>query len=120
MLKKVSLLFVISLLCISSAYAHHGWRWTSDTDVEVIGVIESATLGNPHGVLILDVEGEKWTVEVGQPWRNERAGLTDDMLSVGNDITIEGQRSADGEELRVKAESVVFENQRYVLYPDRD
>ena len=41
------------------ALAHHGWRWTSETDVEVTGIIETATLGNPHGILIIDVEGEK-------------------------------------------------------------
>ncbi|MEQ9200911.1 MAG: hypothetical protein RLN80_13065, partial [Rhodospirillales bacterium] len=54
----------------STAHAHHGWRWTADGNVEVIGIVKSATLGNPHGVLILDVEGEEWTAEVGQPWRN--------------------------------------------------
>jgi len=107
------------LLGLVSAQAHHGWRWISDTNVEVIGIIESATLGNPHGVLILDVEGEKWTVEVGQPWRNERAGLTDAMMSEGADITVEGQRSADPKELRVKAEIVTIKGKQYVLYPDR-
>ena len=39
-------------------------------------------LGNPHGVLTADVDREDRTVEVGQPWRNERAGLTDDRLGV--------------------------------------
>lgn len=57
------------LLITTSTYAHHGWRWTSETNVEVIGVVKSATLGNPHGVLVLDVEGEKWVAEIGQPWR---------------------------------------------------
>ncbi len=110
----------VTLLTISfSVLAHHGWRWTSDTDVEVIGIIESATLGNPHGVLVLDVEGEKWTAEIGQPWRNQQAGLKDDMFAKGAEITIEGQRSADKEELRVKAESIVIDEQRYILYPNR-
>ena len=111
---------LVALLVFSlQALAHHGWRWTSDTDVEVIGVIESATLGNPHGILVLDVEGEKWTAEVGQPWRNERAGLTDELLAEGAEITIEGQRSADPAELRVKAERVIINGEEYVLYPDR-
>jgi hypothetical protein len=117
---KWLILFTVVLLSISStSFAHHGWRWTSDTDVEVIGIIESVSLGNPHGVLILDVEGEKWTAEVGQPWRNERAGLSEDLLVIGNDITIEGQRSADPKELLVKAETVIIKGKRYVLYPDR-
>lgn len=109
-----------ALLCFTSlALAHHGWRWTSDTDVEVTGVIESATLGNPHGILIIDVDGQKWTAEVGQPWRNKKAGLTDDMFAIGVEIIIEGQRSANDAEFRVKAESIVIDDKRYVLYPNR-
>ncbi|MRG72752.1 hypothetical protein GH722_13370 [Alphaproteobacteria bacterium HT1-32] len=102
------------------AYAHHGWRWTADGNVEVIGIIKSATLGNPHGVLILDVEGEEWTAEVGQPWRNARAGLSDDLMAPGTEITIIGQRSADPKEKRVKAERIRISNKLYELYPERD
>lgn len=119
MTKRLILLTIVFLFSATSSFAHHGWRWTSDTDVEVIGVIETVNLGNPHGVLTLDVEGEKWIVEVGQPWRNERAGLTDELLVKGKDITVEGQRSADPKELRVKAETVIINGERYVLYPDR-
>lgn len=118
--KQLLLGTVLSLLVASPAMAHHGWRWTSDTNVEVIGIIESAKLGNPHGVLILDVEGEKWTAEVGQPWRNERAGITDDMLVKGVEITIDGQRSADPGDLKVKAERIIIDGRLFVLYPDRE
>ena len=102
-----------------SAMAHHGWRWTDDGKFELVAVIEKATLGNPHGVLILNADGERWTAEVGQPWRNERVGLTADMMAVGNEITIVGKRSADPAEKRVKAERVVFQGKNYDLYPER-
>jgi hypothetical protein len=102
------------------AQAHHGWRWTADGNFEVTGIIKSATLGNPHGVLVLDVEGEEWLAEVGQPWRNARAGLTDEMMAPGNEITISGQRSADADEKRVKAERVIVRGKLYNLYPGRD
>lgn len=112
-------LFLWLVITSVQAFAHHGWRWTSDTDVEVSGEIESAKLGNPHGVLVLDVNGEKWTAEVGQPWRNQRAGLTAEMMAVGNDIKVVGQRSSNLDELVVKAETVIVKGKRYVLYPDR-
>ena len=118
-----ALLFVAMsglLLLANTVWAHHGWRWTADGNVEVTGVIESAQLGNPHGVLIMDVNGESWTAEVGQPWRNQRAGVTDEMLAPGTEITIDGQRSADQGELRVKAERLVIDGELYQLYPDRD
>ena len=121
MVKKLcSIVMTILIVCSSAlVLAHHGWRWTSDTDVEVSGMIESVKLGNPHGVLILNVNGEKWTAEVGQPWRNQRAGLTEEMMAVGNDIKVEGQRSTNPEELVVKAETVIVDGKRYVLYPNR-
>lgn len=112
-------LALLTLFFTSLATAHHGWRWTSETNVEVVGIVESVKLGNPHGILIMNVNGEKWTAEVGQPWRNERAGLTDEMMAVGKELTIEGQRSADANELRVKAELIVINDQRYELYPER-
>jgi len=102
------------------ALAHHGWRWAEDGNFELTGVIKAAQLGNPHGILTIDAEGEVWTVEVGQPWRNERAGLTDDLLSVGREVTISGARSADEADKRVKAERVIIDGQLYNLYPERD
>ena len=119
MFKQACVVFGIIAALHSQVWAHHGWRWTTDGNVEVRGVIESATLGNPHGVLILDVNGEKWTAEVGQPWRNARAGLTDDMLVAGVEVVIDGQRSREVTELRVKAERIRIDGKEYDLYPDR-
>jgi hypothetical protein len=37
----------------------------------------------------VSANNEKWTVEVGQPWRNERAGLKDAMLAKGVEATFQ-------------------------------
>lgn len=103
-----------------SARAHHGWRWAEDKTSRLTGVIRSVRLGNPHGIVFLDVEGALWTVEVGQPWRNARAGLTDEMLAKGVTLTIVGHRSSDPAEKRIKAVRVVIKDQTFDLYPDRD
>ena len=103
-----------------SALAHHGWRWTQDGNFELTGIIRGVRLGNPHGILQVDADGEAWTVEVGQPWRNERAGLKDDMLVPGVEITASGHRAANPDEKRMKAERVTIDGQLYELYPDRD
>ena len=65
-----------ALLVPAVARAHHGWEWAEDKTFEITGVIKSAKLGNPHGLLKIDAKRPRteWTVEVGQPWRNERAG----------------------------------------------
>lgn len=114
-------LFLTALLVLPAmpALAHHGWRWTDSGDFELTGVIRDARLGNPHGLLTIDADGQIWVAEVGQPWRNAEAGLTDDKLVAGVEITVTGERSANPQELRMKAEVVVIDGIRYVLYPNR-
>lgn len=103
-----------TLLTLAPAAAHHGW--TGGETLELTGTITALQLGNPHGELTLDVEGERWTVEVGQPWRNDRAGLEEGDLAEGVEIRVSGERS--GERL-MKAEQLWIDERHYVLYPDR-
>jgi hypothetical protein len=103
-----------------TAFAHHGWAWTTGGNVELTGVIEQVRLGNPHGLLEVDVEGERWTVEVGQPWRNERSGLNEGDLAPGVEIRAIGEPSADPADKRLKAERLFLGGQEYQLYPERD
>jgi hypothetical protein len=69
--------------------------------------------------LSLDVKDEAWLVEIGQPWRNERAGLTGELLAVGTKVTVHGHRSANRDEKLMKAERLVIAGKDYNLYPDR-
>lgn len=101
------------------AFAHHGWRWTDGGEFELTGLITEAKLGNPHGELTIDAEGEIWLAEIGQPYRNEAAGLADDMLTPGTEVTLLGERSADPDEKLMKAERVTIDGTNYDLYPER-
>ena len=115
--------YITSFTCLviaGPALAHHGWRWTADGNFELTGIIKSARLGNPHGVLKVDADGEIWTVEAGQPWRHEQAGLDEKLLRPGTEIKISGGRSADLAEKRVKAERITIAGKLYDLYPNRD
>ncbi len=115
--------FLTALLLIATttgvAFAHHGWRWTDDGQFELTARLEKAVLGNPHGVLTMDAEGSKWLVEVGQPWRNEQAGLTDAMFAKGVTLTLVGKRSSDPKEKRMKAERIIIDGKKFDLYPER-
>ena len=106
-----------------AAQAHHGWAWAEESNFELTGVIKSAKLGNPHGLLKVaakkDGKDEEWTVEVGQPWRNERAGLKDSMLVKGVELTIQGNRAKDQKLKVMKAARVIIKGQVYNLYPER-
>lgn len=102
------------------AFAHHGWTWAEDANSELTGVIVATKLGNPHGELTVDVNGAKWLVEVGQPWRNERAGLKDEMLAKGVTLTVSGHRHADPNKKVFKAERVIIGGKKFDLYSDRN
>lgn len=119
-LKLTALALTASLLPVQAVLAHHGWGWASDEEFEITGTIRDVKLGNPHGLLTIDVQGAAWTIEVGQPWRNAQAGLKDDLLSVGRLITVHGHRSAKESERLVKAERVIIGGKSYNLYPDRE
>jgi Family of unknown function (DUF6152) len=117
--RRLLLALATAALALPAA-AHHGWTWAEDGNSELAGVVVAAKLGNPHGELTLDVAGARWTVEVGQPWRNERAGLKDEMLVKGVKLTVSGHRHSDPKRRVFKAERVTIDGQKYDLYPERD
>jgi hypothetical protein len=66
------------------------------------------------------VNDETWTLEVGQPWRNERAGLRDGEFAPGVEIRAIGEPAADISDKRLKVERFFLGKREYVLYPGRD
>jgi hypothetical protein len=108
------------LLIPLAVEAHHGWEWATEEEFEITGEILEVSLGNPHGQVMIEAGNEEWIVQVGQPWRNDKAGLTETILSPGVSMTVHGHRSAREGQRVVKAESVVIDGVSYVLYPSRD
>jgi Family of unknown function (DUF6152) len=119
-LKLALLSLLIGVLLTQAAWSHHGWGWATEEQFQLTGEITAVRLGNPHGELTLDVQGDKWIVEVGQPWRNEKAGLTQKLLGKGQVITAHGHRSAKKGQRLMKAERMVINGKSYNLYPDRE
>jgi len=120
MTRLFATLAILALALPGAASAHHGWAWTTGGNIELTGTITEVALGNPHGMLTVDVEGEAWQVEVGQPWRNADAGLEDGDLAPGVEIRVIGEPSADLDERRVKAVRLYLGDREYILYADRD
>jgi hypothetical protein len=99
--------------------AHHGWGWATDEEFQLAGAVKSVRNANPHGTVILATRSGEWTVEIGQPWRNERAGLSMRLLRPGTRLVVHGHRSARKSERLMKAERIVIAGESYNLYPDR-
>lgn len=109
----------VGMFLAQGVAAHHGWGWATAEEFELTGEIIAVRLGNPHGEVTLNALGEKWVVEVGQPWRNDKAGLTPKLLTKGKVVTARGHRSAKKGERLMKAERLVINGKSYNLYPDR-
>ena len=122
-MKRLLLTALLALglsLQAGQAVAHHGWSWTTGKNIDLTGIVKTVQLGNPHGVLTVDVEGEVWTVEVGQPWRNTRAGLKDGDLREGVETRVIGEPSENLSDRLLKGERLFLGGREYILYPDRD
>ena len=118
---RPSLILAAFLLTVPAApiVAHHGWGWATDEEFELAGTVRSVRHGNPHGTVVLATGTGVWTVEIGQPWRNQRAGLTPSLLKPRTRLLVHGHRSARKSERLMKAERVVIAGKSYNLYPDR-
>ncbi len=117
--RKALLLGLLLVAVPQLVIAHHGWRWTTGGNIELTGLITEARLGNPHGILTVDVDGEQWTLEVGQPWRNDRAGIKDGDLAPGVELKASGEPSADPGQRLLKVERLWLNGVKHELYPDR-
>lgn len=74
----------LSLLTVPAALAHHGWAGYGTEDFSLSGTVQSANLGNPHGVVkVRDEGGKVWDVVLGPPSNQRRAGLTEELVPAG-------------------------------------
>jgi hypothetical protein len=106
------------VLAGGAAQAHHGWTSYSDQDSQVSGVVESAELGQPHGLLKVRTQQGVWNVMLAPPAAIQRAGLTLDAIPKGTRITAKGHKRTDGT-LEIKTERLVVGDKTYDLYPAR-
>jgi hypothetical protein len=118
--RRAAFALVLTLaLGASPALAHHGWSGYSDEEFTLTGVVEEISLGNPHGHLMVQSDGGVWNVVLGPPARNQRAGITDGVIQVGDTVTAYGKRHRDPDRLEMKTERLEVGGQFYDIYPDR-
>jgi len=86
-----------------TAIAHHGWSGYETDARKVSGTIEQMSYSNPHGSIKLKAADKTWTVILAPVNRMENRGLTEDMLKVGTNVSVEGyQHKTDTQEMRAE------------------
>ncbi|HEY0893182.1 MAG TPA: DUF6152 family protein [Cellvibrio sp.] len=116
------LLPIIALGSIAElSWAHHGWAGNEDEQFELTGtVVKVVSLAGPHANLQIDVDGQVWEITLAPPARTERAGLNENTLPLGAEITVSGHRSGDAKKFEIKTERVTHQGKVYNVYPDRE
>jgi hypothetical protein len=117
--RAAAALFLTLALGAPAALAHHGWSGYGDDDFVLTGVVEAIDLGNPHGHLDVRADGGVWNVVLGPPARNQRAGITDGVIKVGDTVTAYGHRHREPDRLEMKTERLEMGEHVFEIYPDR-
>lgn len=108
-------------LLAQTSWAHHGWAGNEGEQFELKGiVVKTVSLAGPHANLQIKADGKVWDITLAPPTRTEAAGLKEDTLPLGAEITVSGHRSADPKRLEIKTERVTYQGKLYNVYPDRE
>jgi hypothetical protein len=109
------------LLAAAPALAHHGWAGQSTEPFTLKGTVAKAlSLSGPHATMqIKDATGQVWDLTLAPPARTSNAGLQENTIPVGAEVTILGKRNLDPKKFEVKTERVTYNGKNYDVYPDR-
>lgn len=106
--------FAAALAAVPAA-AHHGWgSYDPETPTTIEGPIETITIGNPHGEMTIEHEGETWLITLAPPSRMQARGATQDLLQPGVPVTAYGYPRRDGTP-ELRAEWIEVEGERIPL-----
>ncbi len=110
-----------ALFLASSAQAHHGWSGNTAGEVEVTGtVVTGVSLAGPHGTLqIEDADGQVWAITLAPGPRTYRAGLREDTIPIGAEVTVIGERHEDPTIFEAKVRRVIWEDRVFDVYPPK-
>jgi DNA/RNA endonuclease YhcR with UshA esterase domain len=110
------LVFTGMLFASSPSHSHHSFtvHYDSNKMITKEGVVTEFRFTNPHGILMLDVtneagEIEHWTVETTAPVYMRRFGWSQDSITPGERVTVEGWASRDGSHM-MRISSVIRED----------
>ncbi|MFB0612607.1 DUF6152 family protein [Aurantiacibacter poecillastricola] len=87
-----------SLAIAGGAPAHHSFAVYFDPEATVTleGTVTAFRFTNPHGTLVLDVDGTEWRAETNAPVVLQRRGWTRASLRPGQHVTVSGWRARNG------------------------
>jgi hypothetical protein len=97
------------------AAAHHGWgSYDAQKPITLTATVQEVTLGNPHGMLMLTVDGTMWHVTLAPLSRMNARGATGDIVKAGVEVKAHGYPKRDGTK-EIRAEWIEIDGKRFEL-----
>ena len=94
----------LSVVAAAPAAAHHGWSsYDAGKTLTVTAPLKAVSWGNPHGSAKVDWQKAEWDVILAPVSRMEARGLSQEMVSKGQTVTLIGYPRTDGtKEMRIE------------------
>ena len=108
------------LLVAPALSAHHGWSNYGTDEFSLTGTLDtSLSYAGPHATMRLKANGQVWNIVLSAGNRVASAGLKEDLIPLGAQVTVEGHRHRDSKVFEVKTERVKWNGRTFNVYPDR-
>ena len=100
--------------------AHHGWSNYNTEEFSLTGTVDkTVSYAGPHATMQLKAQGQTWNIVLSAGTRVAAAGLKEETIPVGAQVTVEGHRHRDAKVFEVKTERVKWNGKTFNVYPDR-
>ena len=118
MRKAITTFIAAAVLAVMPVYGHHPFEaqfdWKKPTTL--LGSVTKFEWAQPHAQVAVEATDGSgvtgtWTVEMGSPTDLTRYGWTQNLMKVGEKISIDGWVAKDGSK-RISAKSVTLSNGR--------
>lgn len=112
---RIATLSLALLVAPVAAFAHHGLMlWQDDIVTTIEGFLSEDMDGFPHWeISVRTPDGKDWKIDVGSEFEMDKAGMKAEDLTIGTEVTVEGNRPREGDALLLRPLRIITKKDVY-------
>lgn len=121
-IRRLGLAALAAALLAPAAQAHHGILFTADRQIRITGEVVKELTGFPHFEIKVQDGDVRWAVDLGNPYRMKKAGLTRNGSDMprGKTVTVQGFPALDSSMKIIQARTIEFDGKEHVLFDEEE